>query len=96
MGYNGLVENEVDKMICEVNIKNRIKRAQGQMQGVMRMMETDMACMDIVTQLKAIRSSIDKAIGLLTTQNLIQTIESNLNVKLDNINEAVDLIVKGK
>ena len=83
-------------MICDSNIKNRIKRAHGQMQGVMNMMENDMACMDIVNQLKAIRSSIDKAIGLLTTQNLIQTIEGNLNIKLDNIGDAVELIVKGK
>lgn len=83
-------------MICDSNIKNRLKRAHGQMQGIIQMMEDDHSCIDIVAQLKAIRSSIDKAIGLLTTQNLIQTIENNLNIKLDNINDAVDLIVKGK
>jgi len=45
---------------------------------------------------KAVRSSIDKTIGLLTTQNLIQTIEQKLNVKIDDIHEAVDLVLKGK
>ncbi len=83
-------------MICDTNIKNRIKRANGQMQGVLQMMEKDNTCIDIITQLKAVRSSIDKAIGLLAAQNLIQTIESNMNIKIDNIDEAVSLIVKGK
>lgn len=83
-------------MKCDDSIKNRLKRAQGQMKGVIQMMETEKACIDLLTQLKAIRSSIDKTIGILTTQNLIQTIENKLNVKIDDINEAVDLIVKGK
>lgn len=83
-------------MKCDNSLKNRIKRAQGQMQGVLTMMENDKACMDILTQLKAIRSSIDKSIGLLTTQNLIETIEHDLQIKLMNIDDAVDLIIKGK
>ncbi len=83
-------------MKCDNALKNRIKRAQGQMQGVLTMMDNDKACMDILTQLKAIRSSIDKTIGLLTTQNLIETIEQDLQIKLVNIDQAVDLIIKGK
>ena len=83
-------------MKCDYSLKNRLKRAQGQMQGVLSMMENDATCQDLTMQLKAIRSSIDQTIHLLTTQNLIQTIEQDLNVKLDNIDEAVRLIVKGK
>ena len=83
-------------MVCDQKLKNRLKRTQGQMKGIIQMMESDIACMDIVTQLKAVRASIDKTIGLLTTQNLIQTIEESLNIKLENINDAVELIVKGK
>lgn len=82
-------------MKCDVSLKNRIKRAQGQMLGVLQMMDDDSTCLDIVTQLKAIRSSIDKAIGILTTSNLINVIEKNNDVKLENISEAIDLIVKG-
>ncbi|MFP4286706.1 MAG: metal-sensing transcriptional repressor [Candidatus Izemoplasmataceae bacterium] len=83
-------------MKCDSKLINRLKRAQGQMQGVVSMMEEEKTCVDILTQLKAIRSSIDKTIGILTTQNLIQTIEEDLNIKLTNIHDAVDLIVKGK
>ena len=83
-------------MRCDDTIKNRIKRAHGQMSGILSMMDNDAACIDLITQLKAVRSSIDKTIGLLTTQNLIQTIEQKLNVKIDDIHEAVDLVLKGK
>jgi DNA-binding FrmR family transcriptional regulator len=86
----------VNDMKCDDSLKNRLKRAKGQMNGVIQMMENDTTCMDLLTQLKAIRSSIDKTIGILTTQNLIQTIEHKFNVKIDDINEAVDLVVKGK
>ncbi|MFW6320030.1 MAG: metal-sensing transcriptional repressor, partial [Bacillota bacterium] len=83
-------------MKCDASLKNRIKRTQGQMRGVLNMMENDSACVDLLPQLKAIRSSIDKTIAILTTQNLIQTIESDLDVTLDNIQDAVSLIIKGK
>jgi DNA-binding FrmR family transcriptional regulator len=83
-------------MKCDDALKNRLKRAHGQMKGVINMMDNDIACMDLLTQLKAIRSSVDKTIGILTTQNLIQTIERKFNVKIEDINEAVDLVVKGK
>ncbi len=83
-------------MLCDTTLTNRVKRAHGQMQGVLTMMENQAACEDIVNQLKAIRSSIDKAIGLLTATNLIQTIETEHNIKLDNIHDAIKLIVKSK
>ncbi|MDY0024330.1 MAG: metal-sensing transcriptional repressor [Candidatus Izemoplasmatales bacterium] len=82
-------------MLCEPSLKNRIKRAQGQMQGVLKMMDNESTCMDILTQLKAIRSSIDKAIGILTTTNLIQQIEKSNDIKLNNIEEALELVIKG-
>ncbi len=82
-------------MQCDVQLINRLKRAQGQMQGVLKMMNEDASCEDLLTQLKAIRSSIEKAIGLLTTHNLVQTIEAQHQIKLEDIEEAIALIVKG-
>jgi DNA-binding FrmR family transcriptional regulator len=81
-------------MKCEPSLIHRIKRAQGQLQGIANMMENETACMDIVTQLKAVRATIDKTIGLLTTNNLIQTIEKNNDIKLENIHDALELVVK--
>lgn len=82
-------------MKCDHSLTNRLKRAQGQMQGVLNMMGNESSCVDILTQLKAIRSSIDKAIGLLATSNLIQMIERTNDIKIDNLDEAIDLVVQG-
>ncbi len=84
-------------MECDASLKNRVKRAQGQMQGVLKMMENDTACLDLLTQLKAIRSSIDKTIGRLTTENLLQSIEQKEDkpIDRDEFREAIELILKG-
>jgi DNA-binding FrmR family transcriptional regulator len=82
-------------MKCDKEIIHRLKRTHGQMQGVLTMMETENSCIDLVTQLKAIRSSIDTIIGILTTHNLIQEIELKNDIKLDNLDEAINLVVKG-
>lgn len=40
---------------------NRIKRAQGQLGGVLRMIEEGRDCEDIVTQLAAVSKALDRA-----------------------------------
>jgi DNA-binding FrmR family transcriptional regulator len=82
-------------MKCNDSLKNRIKRAQGQMNGVLKMMDNDSTCVDILNQLKAIRASVDKAIGVLTTSNLIQLIEETNDIKISNLDEAINLVVNG-
>ena len=83
-------------MICDKDVINRIKRTKGQMQGVLDMMEKDHACMDIVTQLKAIRSSIDQAIGILTTQNLKEVIQEIGTLDDHRVDEAMKIVLKGR
>lgn len=40
---------------------NRIKRAQGQLAGVLRMLEEGRECEDVVTQLAAVSRALDRA-----------------------------------
>lgn len=40
---------------------NRLKRAQGQLEAVVRMMEEGRDCRDVVTQLAAVSKALDKA-----------------------------------
>jgi DNA-binding FrmR family transcriptional regulator len=42
-------------------ILNRLKRAQGQLAGVITAVETDAPCRDVVTQLSAVRAALDRA-----------------------------------
>ncbi|HWJ80885.1 MAG TPA: metal-sensitive transcriptional regulator [Nocardioides sp.] len=42
-------------------VVNRLKRAQGQLAGVLRMLEEGRDCEDVVTQLAAVGRAIDRA-----------------------------------
>jgi DNA-binding FrmR family transcriptional regulator len=42
-------------------VVNRLKRAQGQLAGVLRMLEEGRDCEDVVTQLSAVSRALDKA-----------------------------------
>ena len=43
------------------SVINRIKRAQGQLGGVLRMLEEGRECEDVVTQLSAVSRALDRA-----------------------------------
>ncbi len=42
-------------------VTNRLRRAQGQLGGVLRMLEAGTDCADVVTQLAAVSKAIDRA-----------------------------------
>ena len=44
-----------------VKVVNRLKRAQGQLAGVIRMLEEGRSCEDVVTQLSAVSKAVDRA-----------------------------------
>jgi DNA-binding FrmR family transcriptional regulator len=45
---------------------NRLARVEGQVRGITKMVEEDRYCIDVVTQLNAVRAALDKiALGLL-------------------------------
>lgn len=53
---------------------NRIKRAQGQLAGVLRMLEDGRDCEDVVTQLAAVSKALDKAGFAIVATGLQQCI----------------------
>jgi DNA-binding FrmR family transcriptional regulator len=65
------------------------------MAGIIDMMEKEKNCLEIVNQLKAVKSSIEKSIGLLTTENLLQRIDNNNQIDQKQFSEAIDIIIKG-
>ncbi|WP_125707401.1 metal-sensitive transcriptional regulator [Lacticaseibacillus porcinae] len=74
---------------------NRLKRADGQLQGVMRMMDAEADCSDVVTQLTAVRSSLDKLIGVIVAENLKDClIKGDPESQDEKIDQAIKLIVR--
>lgn len=55
---------------------NRIKRAQGQLAGVLRMIEEGRDCEDVVTQLAAVSRALDKAGFAIVATGLRQCLAS--------------------
>lgn len=82
-------------MKCDNDLVHRVRRLEGQMTGIRKMMETSNACQDLVVQLKAVRANIDKTISILTTKNLQQVMEVNPQDQ-EAFQEALDLIVKSR
>ena len=41
-------------------MKNRVKRMEGQLRGILKMMDEDKDCKEVITQLSAVRSAVDR------------------------------------
>lgn len=81
------------------DMKNRLRRLEGQVRGVIRMMEEGNECKDVVTQLSAVRSAVDRAIGFIVAKNLescIHDAHEEGRTADEAIQEAVNLIVKSR
>ncbi len=64
-------------------VVNRLKRAQGQLAGVLRMLEEERDCADVVTQLAAVSRALDKAGFALISAGLEQCIRAGDDGTLD-------------
>jgi DNA-binding FrmR family transcriptional regulator len=48
------------------DLLNRLKRAEGQLRGIQRMLEEGQDCMDIATQMAAVRKALDSTYVRMT------------------------------
>ena len=93
------VEKEVHLMSYDAKALNRVKRIEGQLRGILRMMEEGKDCKDVVTQLSAVRSAVDRTIGVIVSDNLLECVqqaEGNVDKMNSVIQEAVSLVVKSR
>lgn len=80
-------------------VKNRVKRMEGQLRGILKMMEEDKDCKEVITQLSAVRSAVDRTVGVIVSSNLVECVQKaeNSGGKTDElIKEAVNLLVKSR
>ena len=72
---------------------NNLKRIEGQLRGVQRMIEEGDYCIDILTQIKAIKNSIVSVEGKILKSHLRQCVKDSLNGD-DTFDNKVDEIVR--
>lgn len=61
------------------DILTRLKRIEGQVRGIQKMVEEDKFCVDILTQISAIRSAINKVGGIILEQHSSSCLQSALD-----------------
>ncbi|MBT2763047.1 metal-sensitive transcriptional regulator [Paenibacillus sp. ISL-20] len=80
-------------------MKNRVKRIEGQLRGILKMMEENKDCKDVITQLSATRTAIDRTIGVVVSSNLVECVQKAKESGQDTeklVVEAVNLLVRSR
>lgn len=80
-------------MDTKKSVINRLKRAEGQLRGVQKMIEEDQECIDIVNQLSAVRSSINRIMGVVIAEKVRACIDDP-GMDAEHLEEAIDLIIR--
>ncbi|MFN4265555.1 MAG: metal-sensing transcriptional repressor [Aquabacterium sp.] len=60
------------------DILNRLKRAEGQLRGIQRMIEEGEPCLDIATQMAAVRKALDSTYVRMTVCFMEQQIQARV------------------
>ncbi|KRE32989.1 metal-sensitive transcriptional regulator [Paenibacillus sp. Soil724D2] len=81
------------------DVKKRLRRVEGQIRGILKMMEEEQDCKDVVSQISAVRSAADKAIAYIVAVNLEQCILEEIEAGRDSskvVKQAFELLVKSR
>lgn len=81
----------------DAKVLNRMKRVEGQIRAIIRMMEEGKECRDVVTQLSAARSAIDRTSTIVVAKNLEQCIinaQQNGEDTSETVEEAIKMLMK--
>ncbi len=95
----GNVQNEAEHMDCKQNIIKRLNRIEGQVKGVRRMIEEEKDCVEVLTQIAAIRAAINK-VGSMILENHSKTciqkalMSDDSEKVLKNLTESIQKFLK--
>ncbi len=87
-----MLESDNQKQII-----NRLRRVEGQLRGIQKMIAEEKDCVNIVTQLSAVRSGIDRTMGIIVAENLKQCFEhpnDNPEEQLEKMEQAIQMEIK--
>lgn len=78
------------------DLMNRLKKIEGQVKGIQRMVEEEQYCVDVLIQIAAVRAALDK-VGMLVFENhtrkcLIKAIHEGKQDEM--IDELLDVLKK--
>jgi DNA-binding FrmR family transcriptional regulator len=82
-------------------IRNRLRRIEGQVRGIAQMVEDDRYCIDILTQLQAVKSALAKAESAILKQHAASCVteaiaSGDAGEQRTKFNELIDLIERSR
>jgi len=77
-------------------LKNRLRRTDGQLQGILKMVDEGRDCQDILTQLAAVRSSVERIMGVVVAENVKQCVDDDQlsTAQQEQLQTALELVIK--
>jgi CsoR family transcriptional regulator, copper-sensing transcriptional repressor len=86
-------------MDTKKDVQNRLRRIEGQVKGIEKMIDSEANCKDILIQIAAIRSALNKVGGIVLenyAKDCIDTTEGNCfpKNKIDDLMESLLMFIK--
>ncbi len=69
---------KIEDTASRQDLLNRLKRAEGQLRGIQRMIEEGEACLDVASQMAAVRKALDSAYVRMTVCYMQQELSAQL------------------
>lgn len=78
------------------DIIRRLRRVEGQIKGIQKMVEEEQSCRDILIQISAARSAVNNAGGLILENYMKNCLKAYVegDKKEEDLNDLVDVLVK--
>jgi CsoR family transcriptional regulator, copper-sensing transcriptional repressor len=74
------------------DLLNRLKRAEGQLRGIQRMIEEGESCLDVASQMAAVRKALDSAYVRMTVCFMQQELQTRLGVEDGQLNALTPML----
>ena len=74
------------------DILNRLKRAEGQLRGIQRMIDEGQTCLDIASQMAAVRKALDSTYVRMTVCFMQQELQTRLHLDSKSEDELLPLL----
>jgi DNA-binding FrmR family transcriptional regulator len=85
----------------KAQVQSRLKRIEGQVRGVQKMVDEERYCIDVLTQVGAVKAALDGVALLLLQEHtehcVVEAIQAgDGSQKVRELNDAVERLIKGR
>ena len=86
--------------IHKSDVLNRLKRIEGQIKGIHKMIEDEKCCKEVMIQISAVRSAISKVGGMVIDDYIKDCMKTKLKEAVesgkldDGMDEVIDVLIK--